>query len=91
LKLTADSVIEAQLGTLLIVPIVLPTQKMRDSGMVPERVICNTVAAAVVPLSIDVVYAASLNVSIRKKNVVPLTASGLCMPLKLTVMRFAGT
>ena len=55
LKLTAPVVADVQSGTVLMAVIVVPTQNIRDSGMVPVSKICRTVAAAVVPASTAVV------------------------------------
>jgi hypothetical protein len=51
-KLTEPAVAVVQSGTPLVVPIVAPAQKTRDSGITPFSRICVAVLAATLPVSI---------------------------------------
>jgi hypothetical protein len=53
LKLTEPGVAVAQSGTPLVVSTCAPVQNIRDSGMVPVRVIWFAVLAATVPVSVE--------------------------------------
>ena len=57
LKLIAPLVAVVQSGIPAVVVIVPPVQKIKDSGMVPVRLICVAVLAATVPVSVGPVVA----------------------------------